>query len=696
MMKKRIAKLMAVILTLSFVAGCGNETNTESVSIELVEPVGVTENYAIAERRDLVSYNVLSGRVIPKIEETSFPTDQNFEEYGCLPGTEVKKGDALAIASTETIDEKIKAKNEQIDNALDNLSETLEDLNESLSGKKANLENYERIVQNFENMTEEEKKKYPNYESEYRKYLGEYQGTVASIERFEQQIKEQTEMTNLDVDYYRKELARLNKDRNNILATSPIDGTVVAVNFFRNGPWTSKDTVVGAVGDFTKLRVVTEFVYKNDIKRAKEYYAVCNGKKYNAFYLEDESEIKSSTADSTSSFALEDPNGEVKAGDFVVIVIIKDTRDDVLCVPTESVNSDTDGSYVYKSENEMTERINVTTGLKCGLYTEITSGLSEGDKIVSEFKVEAKKNRQTLSKGKISSSFEQTGFLFYTKYDYVETPVEYGTTYIKEILVKNNERVTKGQTLATVWVVPDDIAIRRKERTMLRANEDLADLIKDGEEANKKAIKQKREYIADLQKEIDEMKADSSLTALVAPFDGIITDSKEMKEGSIAQKGQWVFEIAKEENCFVFCEDTNGLLTYGNSASVVYTDATKQNQTADGMVVTAAPIALSDDLRSGFALIRVPSEDLTKMAMTNMGSDGWWMRSHFQVKVETRTMDNVILVPKRAVVLEGGIPYVTVMEDNKPVYKSFVAGGSDAANYWVIDGLTEGTEICLE
>ena len=60
-------------------------------------------------------------------------------------------------------------------------------------------------------------------------------------------------------------------------------------------------------------------------------------------------------------------------------------------------------------------------------------------------------------------------------------------------------------------------------------------------------------------------------------------------------------------------------------------------------------------------------------------------------------MDNVVLVPKKAVIAYGGATYVRQkLEDGSIIYQSFVAGGSDDKNYWVAQGLTEGTEICIE
>ena len=118
---------------------------------------------------------------------------------------------------------------------------------------------------------------------------------------------------------------------------------------------------------------------------------------------------------------------------------------------------------------------------------------------------------------------------------------------------------------------------------------------------------------------------------------------------------------------------------------------------AIGEVVMVSNCAISSELDTGYNVIRVSKEDFAKMAASNRGFDGWWMRSHFDVSVEVRSMDNVVLIPKSAVTVESGVTYVTILdENNKPTLKSFIAGGSDNFNYWVVDGLSEGTKICLE
>ena len=61
------------------------------------------------------------------------------------------------------------------------------------------------------------------------------------------------------------------------------------------------------------------------------------------------------------------------------------------------------------------------------------------------------------------------------------------------------------------------------------------------------------------------------------------------------------------------------------------------------------------------------------------------------------TMENVLLVPARAVTIDNDITYVTIVkEDGSFLKKGFRAGGSNANYYWVMDGLEEGTVILAQ
>ncbi len=695
-MRKSISLLCIMALSLSMMAGCGKETDL-SEGIELVEPVGVTANYYAAEKQDLVTYKTYGGKVVPKVTEISFSTNQRFEKFGVLPGNDVKKGDTVIYASTEEIDKKIKALKEKITANDEKYEETMKDFyDKSYYELEESIKQYAKIVDNIMQMDESVREA-----NGYSKFTFLHSQAMARMERIQENIKETQELYQLDRDYDNLCLKQLNTERKNVLANAKDSGTVVAIGFFDNNSYIPKDYPVAAIGDFNDLRIKCDMVYKSDIRRAIEYYAVVNGKRYEVEYVEPET-TNSGTATSTesgksySTFIIKDESGEIKVGDFAVVVVVSQRKEQALVVPTESVKSDTEGSFVYLYDGEKTVNTPVKTGIKSGFYTEILSGLSEGDRVVSEFKIKNKPETKVLSKGKIDVTFNETGYIFYPKNDNVNNPVEYGVTYISEVCVKQYERVEKGQILAKIRVSGDTINIKRQERSLQRAREDLAELEKDAEK-NEKLIRIKKENIEDLEELLKDMKNDAAKSTIRAPFSGIITSINKFEEGDILQRDQTLCTLADENNCFIFVEDKAGQITCGNTATVKYTDENNQEQTAVGEVVMVSNCAISSELDTGYNIIRVSREDFAKMAASNRGYDGWWRRSAFDVTVEVRSMDNVVLVPKSAVTVESGVTYVTVLdENNKPMLKSFIAGGSDNHYYWVVDGLSEGTKICLE
>lgn len=691
MMKKRITCVgLCMVLMVSMLSGCGKEQIAEE-NIELVEPVGVTANYVSVERRDLINSKIYGGRVVPEVYETTFVGDQKFEKFGALLGTTVKKGDAIMYASTKSIDEQINALRDKITENAEAYEEKLKDLNTDLEKTLWNEKFWSEAQDRLNHMSEAE--------LTGRTDIGLIKTSLASATsyrmRLEADIEKETKLYDIDKAYNELCLKRLRQDRQKVVASAPIDGIVVSAGFYQNGDYVQKDRKVGAVGDFNHLQVKVDYIYKSEIKRAVEYYAISNGIRYNVTYIEPDVDLAPSAGASDASayttFILDDPEGNVKAGDFVTIVLINKISKDALCVPTEAVNADSDGSFVYVYDGEKTSYRQIKTGMKNGLYTEVLSGLEDGDVIVSEFKVKGSSNTMTLEKGKVTAHFGETGYIFYPKVESIRNEVEYGTAYIKELCVKRYQQVNKGDVLANVYVAPDSVAIERTERRLLRAKEDLDDILKNDKD-NEKRIKNQQEIISDIEETLNDMKKDAKLTTIKAPFTGIITDIGWFEEGDILQRDAFICSLADEKDCFIYVEDKSGQLTYGNEALLSY-----EGKTVYGTVVNVAPCALSDDLNIGYSFIQVSAEDFADMASPSGDFDGYWFRRRFDVGVDVRTMDNVVLVPKKAVISDNGINYVTVLDDDgNYVLKSFIAGGSDNLNYWVADGLLEGTKICLE
>ena len=72
------------------------------------------------------------------------------------------------------------------------------------------------------------------------------------------------------------------------------------------------------------------------------------------------------------------------SGMFADVVFYTDTQRDVVIIPTEAIQTGTDGSYVYTLDSDnIAHRVPVETGLVGEHETEITSGLSGGETLVT-------------------------------------------------------------------------------------------------------------------------------------------------------------------------------------------------------------------------------------------------------------------------------------------------------------------------
>lgn len=694
-------KLLPLFLILSIgLTSCGNKTYEEE-TVELLDPVNASQSYFETEYRNMYSSKVYTSVITPEVTEYSYDSGVTFNSYGAVVGDDVKKGTVLIKGKTESLDKQIENLEDSIADALESYQEKVTDLNDSLSKAKSDEKYYGQIVDNFESMKEDEQKAYANFSSEYAKYDYLYKSSVLKRMSLEEDIKENDELYNLDHAHNLESLNNLKSQLSELVLKSDTGGRVVAMQYLNTDDYIQRDKSLVAVGDLSTKEFKTEYISKSVMSKALDVYALVNGVRYEVNYhaldTEEYNRLYKQYEVVYSTFGIEDPENVLSIGDFVTLIIILDERENVLCVPSNSVYSDDSGKYVYAlDENDSPVYTQVKTGMSDGLYTEILSGLSEGDKISSDYTVDEKKSTYTLEKGRIYKEFSESGYLYYPKTDWITNPVDYGTAYIDELCVSRYEKVEKGQLIAKVHVDSDTVEILRQERKLQRLNEELSEL-KEDEEANEKAIKYKNEAIADVTKLINDMKSDAGIVEIKAPNSGIIVDIKEFEEGDILQPDAKIVELSDGSSSYLLIEDSNNQLTLGNEVTIEYKDANREEKEATGTVGTISNLSLTPDLNSDYTIVLIPEEYIGSMAASSEGYEGWWNRTRFTAKAETRSADNVLLVPKKAVKEKDGNTYVTVKnEDGRYTLVSFIAGGSDNNYYWVAEGLTEGMVICLD
>ena len=717
--KMILSLLLSVGLALS-ATGCGKEEIKQSAGedIQLIEPVNVTVNYEEAEYRNLYDAEVYSATVVPYIEEYSSEDGMVFHHYGAYPGEAVEKGDTLIHSDPEAINKKIEDMEDKIKNMEEEFQDYKAEVEEYLKEQQNRWGTLKYCVDAYENIRPEEyvdgstvsggvagtqvkNPEYSSWETEYNKYIGPYRILDHEINTRKLALEQRTELYELDHAHYLKLLAELKEEKKDASIISKMTGTIVATQFCDQGNYIAKDVPVIAVGDMNQKLLKCEYINGATIKKAVDVYALIDGKRYELEYqpIESDEYVRLISQGETvySTFTILNPE-DINIGDFAVIVVVNDSRTGVLSVPKAAIHKDDTGSYVYTVEEGAKVYTAVKTGMSDGAYTEIVSGVTGGDKILVENTGKTGSSTAKVTKGSFSSSFEGRGFIQYPSSSYIKNPVENGTVYFVSSDIQAYQHVEVGDVIATVRVVSDEVALSRNETKRTRLLERINDLQKQDAEANKKSIESMKEQLSELEETIAKQKSDFATTQIRADRSGIVIWMEEFEEEDILQKGCNILGVADEDTCYVVVENPNQLLQYGNQVQIEYSGADNQTRTAQGMVANMSKIGVSSKLTTEYAMISLPKEQISDMAQSVPRDNNFWGNWYrYDVTGTIREMDNVLTVPKKAVQDINGCTYVSVVDETgKVVTQSFIAGGYNSDYYWVVDGLTEGMEVCLE
>ena len=735
--KKRLSNLIVFISVIALLlGGCGNKTtDTKTASIdanavsgkdktgsenvadeediELLEPVGAMQSFDIASNRNMYDSLVLSSVVVPKVTEYSASKDQYFDRYGISSGGKVEISDPLVYFRTEAVNKELQKLDEEIADFESDHASEIDILNKRIYDSEKSVFKANSSYMEMYAFAPDESNEgaYSNFSRMVLPAEGAYKRELLACDRLKQQLLEKEDLYQIELDYYNKKRELLIEKNSEASITSNVSGEVVAIGYYYDGDFVNKDAGIIAVGDMSIKLLKTDYVTKETVAKACDVYAIVNGKRYEITYEPMDSVVYNQLINKDgvaySSFYIEDPTDEIKVGDYAVVVIIKDRRNDVLTIPQSALIKDNNDYYVYKlDENKTSIYTPVDIGFKDGVYAEVLSGISEGDKVLTDSAPKKGKNTLTLAYDRCYTALDTSGFLYYPTSSWIRNPIEYGSTYVKEVLVENNEVVSKDQVLMTLESYGDDIEIDRLTREISRTQERLnKKLEKKAENDDRNKVDRGlEETIANMQKTIErdsralaKLTKYSGLIEIKAPYDGIVTDKVAFEAGDLVKENDNLIRISDSSSSFVVVQDTNDQLCYGNAVTLSYKDADWKEISIEGRAVTINNTSLSSELRSEYSLIAIPEENIGDIALSTKAAGGNWQRAMIKVSLDTRSMDNVIVIPKSAVSMENGKTYVTAVMDDGSVKKiGFVSGGGNINSYWVAEGLTEGMTICWE
>ncbi|MGN1147931.1 MAG: hypothetical protein ACI4TB_05880 [Lachnospiraceae bacterium] len=713
-MRKILRKGLLFQLSLLLVlCGCGSgDVKDVGADIVLLDPPGAVSDYETAAYRNLYDAEVFSAGVFPAVREYAYDDGQIFSCYGALPGETVQKGDVLQSADFESIDEQIADMEEKLADMEEEYAEYVEEMQEQIAEAEENTALCKEVLDEYNESS-----------SRYFRVEGQYKMAVYQEEGLKQQLLQKQQLYELDYAYEEAQLQSLKEERREGILRAKEDGTVVATGFYSSGDWVEEKVSVAAVADLEQKIIKSEYVSPAQAAKAEEMYACIDGRKYEIVYQPLETgeyaALTEQGAELYSTFLLLGDTGEIETGDYAVVVLLYNSREEVVSVSREAIHRDGNGAFVYLYRDGESVYTSVKTGMSDGVYTEIVSGLSAGDQVLVEQNMEYGDRTTQVERSDFSDAFGGRGYLYYPSVTLVRNEVNYGTVYFLERKVSLYQHVEKGDVIATVRVEKEESELVRVQTELTRAEERLADykllweeyeqsrdvenatsderkLYESKRKAYEKEVENRQEAIEELRQTLEEMQSDFSTKEIVAQVSGIITWVCDYRAEDILSKDSHIASIADEDTCYILVENTGQMLNIGTQADISYKDAQGDTCQAQGTVATVSNAGVSPDLRADYALIKVEQapEEMTATVVTE---DGSFNRRAFSVAAVVREMDDVLLVPNAAVTERNGHTYVNVVqEDGSVVARSFIAGGSDMEYYWVIDGLEEGMKLCYK
>lgn len=732
---------MVILSAVLFLDGCSSsiqavfsQDTTESSweDVPLDEPAQPIEGWEKVVSRKLYDVKIYPAVVVPYTEEYAFPLDVTVDRYEIFPGQSVRKGDVLVRGNTESIDESIDALKERILTMEEDYLKYQENVEESLRDPEEQAENLLDIVLAYEEIEPEMyetvssgdvsggnvshgdvsggnvsdgdvsggnapvvSQAYQKWWAEHHRYEGQYRILAHQNDTARRELYKRSRLYELDHAYLLDQLQELLEKKNQHILTSSMSGEVAA--FRGEGSRVRGGDAVVAVADSGRKLLKCDYINSAAVEQAADIYALIDGVRYEVAYQAIPTSVYNQMVYNNetvrTTFTLLDAGDEVAVGREAVIVYDRRAYESTLTLSLDAIHYEGSEAYVYIRQGEDVEARPVTLGKNDGTYIQIISGLEEGDEVLSSGETRVKKSTAVLEKGDFQYLFTASSDSFYYPlYETVENPVTYGTTYFEEYLVKQYQYVTAGEAIARIRVKGDAIGLQRLQRQLDRLKERTLVLIEEDEEDNEDLIEQRQEQIAELEEQIAQMTRDYDTTTIVASQSGVIGSLTACQEGDILKEGNELATIVNVDVCYLLVNNRGQVLHYGSEVAITYQDESGETKEAAGRVVNLLPEdGISNGLSAGYSMVLLPT-DVARLSVSRQ-----MYASQFRIDAVTREMKNVVLVPVKAVRLIGDQTYVSVVEENGDiVQRSFIAGGSNTDYYWVVDGLTEGMEVCLE
>ncbi len=349
-----------------------------------------------------------------------------------------------------------------------------------------------------------------------------------------------------------------------------------------------------------------------------------------------------------------------------------------------------------------------------GLCLMASSALAQSDSLISDEMIKTETVNYSKTALVENTVFERSFSASATEYYPHTYPIacEVDNASFVEYNVNRKHEVKAGDVLATFAVDVDEEALSSVQFALMRTQENYEKEKLEQQEAIEKLLKERVEIrdvyerelmtlrieraqlaleqycfqqdtqIASLQEQLDEMQEKNSRTQLIAPFDGVITDMVYKREGERVYNGEVLITLYREDGMLLRIDNSSLNFRYGMEM-VVASGSKKDPVLYHGRIV-AADNQLLSSRRLGHAFIQL--DDLPEgTRLSRLTATG-----------VSQYLGNVMVVPRRAIAMDGGKYYVECLFDGS-LQKRFVnVGLTNSANAWVLQGIHPGDTVIID
>lgn len=363
--KCTVAVGIGVGLLMTGVTGCGADETPVEVP-ELVEPVGVDVDTAVVEKMDLSSINSYQGEVVPDMKSVYFMNSGQVGSVKVEIGDKVKKGQLLATLSGSETD--VKELQQELSDQLDENTE----LNET-SKRKITQEQ----IEYKQLKTQMKKAKSAEEKSNLKKQMIAKQEDIKTRKL---QLNMQKQFQSVYIRELKEDIQTAKQQTKLNKLYAPVNGEIITKNL-APGDFVTGGVAVITIADMDQTKIRTEYIGSSVLEKANSYTAIINGRQYEVTAEEQEVsqfDIEMGNFPSSTYFTYQ-KDEHVSVGDSVSLDFYNHATEDALVIPSNALYKGRGEQYVYRMDGDVKKKVIVTTGTATDAYTQILTGLEEGD-----------------------------------------------------------------------------------------------------------------------------------------------------------------------------------------------------------------------------------------------------------------------------------------------------------------------------